>query len=98
MATTRLSLTVRNANDLTVEVLEDATIHAVSVAASVAVAAGTTFAAGVSGAGAEATNIILTKTNAYADNSRVSASHDALLTSTNTAEIKATIKSLDSAK
>ena len=48
-----------------VEAKTTATIDASSFAASVAVGAAGTFGAGISGAGAEATNIILGATNAY---------------------------------
>ena len=61
---------------VTVFAVENATISATSVAASVALSASGKVGVGLSGAGAESTNIILSQTRAYLENSVVeSAGH-----------------------
>ncbi len=69
----------------------NATINALSVAASLAAGGGGTAGVNISGAGAAAINTILTKTNAYIQNSVVSSAGSVSLTATNSATISATI-------
>ena len=71
---------------------ETATIHAVSAAAAISAGFGSTGVA-VSGAGAVASNLILTKTNAYVDASKVNAGGNVSVLATNAASIKAIIGS-----
>ncbi|MHA2248433.1 MAG: beta strand repeat-containing protein, partial [Candidatus Hodarchaeales archaeon] len=59
---------VTSRGDILLTAREAATIDALSVAVSLGVGAGGSFGAGLSGAGAESTNIILTKTNVYIAN------------------------------
>jgi hypothetical protein len=77
--------------DISLNTTETAQIEAVSVAASVAVGAANGLGVGISGAGAEATNIILTKSNAYIKDSQISSAHDLLLSANNNSSIHATI-------
>ena len=76
--------------DIRVEAIEAATINATAGAASLAASAGA-IAGSVSGAGAYASNVILTKTNAYVDNSRLTSARDVVITATNGASIHATV-------
>ena len=62
---------VTSLDDIIVKADEDATINSFVGAASLAVGAGQFAGVGVSGAGAESTNIILTKTNAFVENSNL---------------------------
>src|ERR1700722_94246 len=71
--------------------MEDAPITAVGVAASLAAGFSPKVGVGLSGAGAQATNTILTTTNAYIDGSRISSASDVTLDATNTSTITATI-------
>jgi hypothetical protein len=75
---------------ITVAATEDAGIDAVSVAASLAVAAGG-IGASLAGAGAVADNIILGKADAYALDSELSAATEVSFTALNTSKIDATI-------
>jgi len=70
---------------------ESATIDAVSAAASIAAGFGGTAGIAISGAGAEATNVILTRTNAYVEGSTLSSDGDVDIDATNTSSIDATI-------
>ena len=75
---------------------ENSSIDAVSVAASLAVGAGGSAGLAFSGAGAEATNVILTKTNAFFNLSNVNtiastSAGDVILDAQNNASINATI-------
>ncbi|MFB3078361.1 MAG: hypothetical protein ACE1Y4_10175, partial [Lysobacterales bacterium] len=67
------------------------TINAVSAAAAIALAFSGKTAVGVSGAGAEATNIILTKTNAFIENSVLISAAKVDLDALNSSEINAII-------
>ncbi|MBT7080527.1 MAG: hypothetical protein HN929_03510, partial [Chloroflexi bacterium] len=88
---------IRNADDVTasgnviIKATGSDTINAVSAAASVAAAFAGKTAVGVSGAGAEATNVILTKTNAYIENSILKSTGNVDLDALNTSEINAVI-------
>jgi hypothetical protein len=68
------------------------TVNATAVAASVSFANGEK-AIGISGGGAESKNVILTKTNAYVENSHIVASGDVTLASRNSSDIDAVIVS-----
>jgi hypothetical protein len=74
-----------------VSATESGTVAASAVAASVAAAFSAAASVGLSGAGADATNVILTKTNASIEDSRVTAASGVSLVATNTADIDATI-------
>ena len=76
---------------------EAASIRAVSVAASLAAGFGGTGGIAVSGAGAEATNSILGKTNAYLLNSRIDSQGDVLLNAGNSASLNATVVGVSAA-
>ena len=71
-------------------VIENATIKAIAAAASIAVSGGLV-GVGVSGAGAEATNIILSKANAFVENSVLDSVGDVRITSTSTSTITSSI-------
>lgn len=76
---------------LDVSATEVGTVSASAVAASVAAAFSTAASAGLSGAGADATNVILTKTNASIEGSRVAATTGVSVVASNSADIDATI-------
>ncbi|MGH3580599.1 MAG: hypothetical protein ACRDUB_03375, partial [Mycobacterium sp.] len=78
--------------DITVSATEDASIEAVSVAASLAVSV-SLIGIGISGAGAMADNTILGKTNAHATHSELDASGDVSFAAQDTSKIDATIVS-----
>ena len=75
---------------ISISASQTAGIRGVSAAASLAVAVGT-LGFGISGAGAEATNVILTKTNAYIDASVVTSAGAVTLTATDTSHIAAIV-------
>ena len=66
-------------------------ISAISAAAAVAFGVGKEASGGVAGAGASAVNVILTKTNAYIDDSTVVGAADVDLSALNTASITSTV-------
>ncbi|MBE9183045.1 hypothetical protein IQ268_31410, partial [Oculatella sp. LEGE 06141] len=70
---------------------ESATITALSAAASLSAAAAGTNGISVSGAGAESTNVILTKSNAYVQNSSLTSAGNVLLDTLNTSTITAKV-------
>ncbi|MGC9326117.1 MAG: hypothetical protein ACP5I1_00645, partial [Candidatus Hinthialibacter sp.] len=74
-----------------IESLEDASISAISSAASVAIGGGASAGVAVSGGGAVAENIILGKANAFIDNSIVQSAGDVDLDAKNTSKIDAVI-------
>ena len=76
---------------VTLSATENATIYATAVAASAAVGLAGENGLALSGAGAEATNVTLTTTNAYVQDSTVATSGAITITSTNTSGITATI-------
>jgi len=86
----------RFGGDIRIEAIEEADIHAVSVAASAAIGAGFVGVA-LSGAGAEAKNVILTTTNAYVDNSVIAGGRDVVVSASDTSLIDARIASLSAA-
>src|SRR5204862_1575413 len=69
---------------------EDASVNAVSAAASVA-AAGSMVGVAISGAGAEATNVILGGARAFAEGSSLDSAGDVSLTALNSSDIEAKI-------
>jgi hypothetical protein len=75
---------------------EDAAISTTSTAAAMAGSVGLVGVA-FSGAGAEATNVILTKTNAYIANSDVTSAGDVTLTALDTSTIDATVVGVSAA-
>lgn len=70
---------------------DKASITAVSAAASLAAGVSGTAGVGVSGAGAESTNLIGTKTNAFIEDSVINSKGAVSLNAKNNAEIKATV-------
>jgi hypothetical protein len=76
--------------DITINALEDATINVISSAASLAAAYGMT-GVSVSGAGAEATNIIYSGADAHIKGSEIISAQDLILDSKNTSSIEAFI-------
>ena len=85
-----------SAGDITVVAFENSSIDALAIAASLAASGAGELAGALSGAGADATNIILTKTNAYIANSTIgdvntSGVVNVTLEAQNTSSLKATI-------
>ncbi|MGB7962771.1 MAG: hypothetical protein WCF12_07420, partial [Propionicimonas sp.] len=78
------------AGDVLISAMESAMIKAWTAAASLSVAV-STVAVGVSGAGAQATNIILSKVNAYVDGGSLTSDGDITISATNTATIEAKV-------
>ena len=99
IVTNQVEAAIKNASNgvttasgaVTLNALESATIKALSVAASIAAGFAGTAGVAISGAGAEATNVILTSINAHIDGSNVTSAGAASLTATNTSTINATI-------
>ena len=90
-----LNADVTSKTDVGLTSTSSSTIKAVSVAASVAFAAGTSgTGVGLSGGGAEATNIILSGSNARIENSFVTAGKDVVLASSDSSSIHATVVTL----
>jgi hypothetical protein len=90
-----LNADVTSKTDVGLTSTSSSTIKAVSVAASVAFAAGTSGnGVGLSGGGAEATNIILSGSNARIQNSAVTAVEDVVLASNGASSIHATVVTL----
>lgn len=87
------SVVVANGEAYGVRVMatESAVIKAQSVAASLSAAASSSSSLAISGGGAEASNVILTNTNAYAKGSEVTSSRDAVIATNNTSTIEATV-------
>jgi len=83
--------------NIVLEANENATITTQSIAASVSVAVGGGLGAALSGAGAEATNIILTRVNAYAEGSALNSSRGVRIAASNTSTIGATVAALSAA-
>jgi len=83
---------INASGDITVKADETSVINVVSSAAAVSAGFGSTGVA-ISGAGAEASNLILTKTNAYMQDSTIKHSNSVEVIATNTSEIKAIIVS-----
>ena len=86
----------RRVGEITLRASADSSIDALSVAASVAVAAGGVGGLALSGAGAEATNVILTKTNAFifqsdVDTTSTSSAGDVVFDAQNSSAIDAII-------
>ena len=71
--------------------LEESEIEALAVAASVALSGGGSNSLALSGGGAEASNVILTKANAYVKDSTLKSGGDVAITATNTASIESKI-------
>ncbi|MCX7200707.1 MAG: hypothetical protein NTW37_22665, partial [Proteobacteria bacterium] len=82
-----------SAGAISVSATETATINAIAAAASLAAGIGGTTGIAVSGAGADAANVILTRTNAYAQGSTLSSTGNVALGATNTATIDAKVVS-----
>ncbi|MHC4336123.1 MAG: hypothetical protein ACYSUV_20600, partial [Planctomycetota bacterium] len=76
---------------ITLIAVETATIDAISAAASASVAIAGKAGIALSGAGAEARNVILTKTNAYVEDSTLISADDVILNASNTSTVTATI-------
>ncbi|MBS0263399.1 MAG: hypothetical protein JSS02_15765, partial [Planctomycetes bacterium] len=82
----RVEATIANADDvnstgaITVSATSHASIHTVSVAASVSAAISQTAGIAISGAGAESTNVIHSKTNALVQNSALTATGNVSVT------------------
>jgi hypothetical protein len=71
--------------------ISDGSITTTAVAASIAAAYGSTAGVGISGAGASSRNRILSKTNAFVDNSTVTSTGDVEIQSRNTSKIDAKV-------
>ena len=76
--------------DVAISAKEDATIHATSTAASLAASFGAV-GVGISGAGGQATNVIVGKDNAYASGSNLVSARAISLTTEDLSNIQATI-------
>ncbi len=76
---------------ISVQALETASIDVIAAAASLAVAIGGDFGGAISGAGAEATNVILTGVNAYVSGSILDSAGAVTLNASNSASIHALI-------
>lgn len=102
VANTPVGLTT-TAGGVDVEATTKASINASSFAASVAVGAAGSFGAGISGAGAEATNVILGSTNAYlagatgGAQSLVTSAGAVTVTASNSASIHAIVPAISGA-
>jgi hypothetical protein len=79
------------AGGITINASEDASIEALSLAASVAIGLGGTAGIAISGAGAWARNVILTDTNAYILNSEVDSATFVDMDATSTGSVEALI-------
>jgi hypothetical protein len=77
--------------DIEVEALNHATIDATSAAASAALAGGVFAGISLSGAGADAHNIILSKTHAWVENSDLGSARDLIVHAADTATIESTV-------
>jgi hypothetical protein len=85
------TLVKTTSGDITLSAEENAKIDAISAAASLAAGFGGAAGVGVSGAGAEAGNIILTKTDAYVLNSVIQSAADVDIDASNDSRINALI-------
>jgi len=85
------------AGGIDIEAINSATITATAVAASAAVGAGWLGGLSISGAGADAFNVILTKTRAYADNSGLVSAGNIDVTATDTSTINAKVRTVSAA-
>jgi len=77
--------------DIFLSATENSSITAVSAAASIAAGMSATVGVGISGAGAESKNVILTDTNAFISGSEVWSAGDVTITATNTTDIEAKV-------
>jgi len=82
---------VLNARDVSLSAASMDTIQALSIAATIAVGAGSKTGVALSGGGSESTNIILTKTNAYILSTDLVSTGDVTLDARNTADISAKV-------
>ncbi|MGD8418835.1 MAG: hypothetical protein PVJ78_00250, partial [Gammaproteobacteria bacterium] len=85
------------AGNVIVEAIDNAAIEAISAAASVAIGGGGTAGVAVSGAGAFAQNVILTRTNAYVLDSELTSSGNVDLDATSTSSISAIVAAASAA-
>ncbi len=85
------TVTTSAGGSIEVTVVEDATIAATSVAASIDVGIGKKTSLALSGGGAEATNVVLTKANASVTDSTLHSDDAVDITATSTASIDATV-------
>ncbi|MBT7082464.1 MAG: hypothetical protein HN929_13545, partial [Chloroflexi bacterium] len=83
--------------DITINAVENATIKALTSAASLAIGLAGGTGAAVSGAGATSTNIILTKTNAYVSGSTINSARDVVLEASDNSSITAIVASSSAA-
>jgi len=83
-ADTGITTTSPGAGDIVISATEQASIHSLAMAASVAAGFGGTTGIGVAGAGAEATNVVLTKANAYVGSSRLNSARNVSISSLST--------------
>jgi hypothetical protein len=82
---------VSTVGDITLTATENATIDATSAAAALAAGFAGTTAAGLAGAGAESTNRVVTKTNAFVDGSNLTSAEDLVITATGNSDIDALV-------
>lgn len=83
--------------DILIEAVSSSTITAKTIGTSAADSLSLGVSGAISGAGAEATNLILTQTNAYIINSDMTATGGVTLSASNTSAISATIRSWSAA-
>ncbi|ETR66004.1 MAG: hypothetical protein OMM_13383, partial [Candidatus Magnetoglobus multicellularis str. Araruama] len=79
--------------DIMIYATQDEKIHAITSAASIAASFGVLTSISISGAGAEAKNVILTQTNAHIANAALTIANDLDITASNESEIKALVLS-----
>lgn len=90
---TDYGVTATTANGITISATERAKINALSAAASLAAGFAGVVGVSISGAGADANNIILTSTKAYVQNSTVTSTGKVDIDAANTASIDAAVLS-----
>ena len=91
------NVTTRGTGDITIHASEAAQIHALGIAASAALSGGVLAGISMSGAGADISNVILDKTNAYIDNSVIASGGKLELSATDTSLIDAKVGVLSGA-
>ena len=83
-ADTGITTTSASAGDIVISATERASIHSLAMAASVAAGFGGAAGIGVAGAGADATNVVLTKANSYVNVSKLASARNVSISSLST--------------
>ncbi|MEN9665533.1 MAG: hypothetical protein RLZZ326_1896, partial [Planctomycetota bacterium] len=83
-ADTGITTTSPSTGDIVISATERASIHSLAMAASVAAGFGGAAGIGVAGAGAEATNVVLTKANSYVNVSKLTSARNVSISSLST--------------